>query len=191
MLRTRSPRASLYCYKPRVRLACVKHAASVRSEPGSNSRLNLVFPTVKTRVLTIGNELFKSLGFTLSPGTIGTEGLPQGLIRSDQRVILKSPDGHPTRKFGIGRNTKTNQTGSGLFHSIVKEQVLPGQLEGLRTNPNLIDADPDCQGINSCRKCRRLWKSAGHKSLVVSRFSRPAAPTTAPDVRVDLNVCAS
>ena len=41
VLLTRSPRASLlYCYnRPRVRLACVRHAASVRSEPGSNSRL--------------------------------------------------------------------------------------------------------------------------------------------------------
>ena len=44
VLRTRSPRAhTLYCYKVlRVRLACVKHAASVRSEPGSNSHLKLV-----------------------------------------------------------------------------------------------------------------------------------------------------
>jgi len=29
-----------------------------------------------------------------------------------------------------------NQTGSGLFHSIVKEQVLPGQLEGRQTISN-------------------------------------------------------
>ena len=35
----------MYCYTElRVRLACVKHAASVRSEPGSNSRLKLVHP---------------------------------------------------------------------------------------------------------------------------------------------------
>jgi hypothetical protein len=32
----------------RVRLACVKHAASVRSEPGSNSRLKPDVSTVKT-----------------------------------------------------------------------------------------------------------------------------------------------
>jgi hypothetical protein len=46
VLRTRSPRAHpVYCYtRLRVRLACVKHAASVRSEPGSNSRLKLVHP---------------------------------------------------------------------------------------------------------------------------------------------------
>jgi hypothetical protein len=43
VLRTRAPCAhSLYCYrKLRTRLACVKHAASVRSEPGSNSRVKL------------------------------------------------------------------------------------------------------------------------------------------------------
>ena len=41
---TRAPCAGpLYCYRRlRTRLACVKHAASVRSEPGSNSRLKLV-----------------------------------------------------------------------------------------------------------------------------------------------------
>jgi hypothetical protein len=39
VLRTRAPCADLYCYRLRTRLACVKHAASVRSEPGSNSRL--------------------------------------------------------------------------------------------------------------------------------------------------------
>ena len=42
VLRTRAPCAIPYCYGTRTRLACVKHAASVRSEPGSNSRLNLV-----------------------------------------------------------------------------------------------------------------------------------------------------
>jgi hypothetical protein len=45
VLLTRAPCAHpLYCYrKLRTRLACVKHAASVRSEPGSNSRLNWMF----------------------------------------------------------------------------------------------------------------------------------------------------
>ena len=42
VLRTRAPCAILYCYSTRTRLACVKHAASVRSEPGSNSRLKPV-----------------------------------------------------------------------------------------------------------------------------------------------------
>ena len=44
VLRTRAPCAHpLYCYRElRTRLACVKHAASVRSEPGSNSRLKPV-----------------------------------------------------------------------------------------------------------------------------------------------------
>ncbi len=49
VLRTRAPCAhSLYCYrKLRTRLACVKHAASVRSEPGSNSHLKLVVLKIK------------------------------------------------------------------------------------------------------------------------------------------------
>ncbi len=57
MLLTRPPRAHiLYCYKMlRVRLACVKHAASVRSEPGSNSRLKLIVSTVTCA--TIGTNL--------------------------------------------------------------------------------------------------------------------------------------
>ena len=40
MLLTRTPLYSQYCYCFLVRLACVKRAASVDSEPGSNSRLN-------------------------------------------------------------------------------------------------------------------------------------------------------
>ena len=37
VLLTRAPLYNTYCYVLLVRLACVKHAASVRSEPGSNS----------------------------------------------------------------------------------------------------------------------------------------------------------
>ena len=61
MLRTRSPRARfLYCYrKLRVRLACVKHAASVRSEPGSNSRLNPIALKIKNPGLHRG-QTFQS-----------------------------------------------------------------------------------------------------------------------------------
>ena len=58
VLRTRSPRAHiLYCYRMlRVRLACVKHAASVRSEPGSNSRLKPDVSTVVICIATIGTN---------------------------------------------------------------------------------------------------------------------------------------
>ena len=64
VLLTRAPCAhSLYCYsKLRTRLACVKHAASVRSEPGSNSRLKLVVLKTKNPGESPGcefqNELF-------------------------------------------------------------------------------------------------------------------------------------
>ena len=67
VLRTRAPCAIPYCYGTRTRLACVKHAASVRSEPGSNSRLKPVHPeprkaeqravsSVKTEALTNGTN---------------------------------------------------------------------------------------------------------------------------------------
>ena len=109
MLRTRSPRAGiLYCYrKLRVRLACVKHAASVRSEPGSNSHLKPVsrprrFASWRSR------RTVKSFGCSQWPSSRYTQ------------------------------DNSRNQTGSGLFHPIVKEQVLPGQLEGLQTDPHPI-----------------------------------------------------
>ena len=58
VLRTRSPCAHiLYCYRMlRIRLACVKHAASVRSEPGSNSHLKLVVAAVKICIVTTGTN---------------------------------------------------------------------------------------------------------------------------------------
>ena len=60
VLRTRAPCAHfLYCYrKLRTRLACVKRAASVRSEPGSNSRLKLV--AQKTKNPPCGGPVFRA-----------------------------------------------------------------------------------------------------------------------------------
>ena len=60
VLRTRAPCAGLlYCYsRLRTRLACVKHAASVRSEPGSNSRLKLV--VLKTKFLAEPGREFQN-----------------------------------------------------------------------------------------------------------------------------------
>ena len=42
VLRTRAPLYNKYCYLLLVRLACVRHAASVRSEPESNSPYKIV-----------------------------------------------------------------------------------------------------------------------------------------------------
>jgi hypothetical protein len=44
VLLTRSPLYRGYCYPFLVRLACVRHAASVRSEPGSNSPIEISRP---------------------------------------------------------------------------------------------------------------------------------------------------
>jgi hypothetical protein len=70
VLRTRAPCAhTLYCYRVlRTRLACVKHAASVRSEPGSNSRLKLEPEKIKSR-LAAGPDLLRQIvaRFSQSP----------------------------------------------------------------------------------------------------------------------------
>jgi hypothetical protein len=50
VLLTRAPLYSWYCYHFLVRLACVRHAASVDSEPGSNSRLKLFVDPSLTEV---------------------------------------------------------------------------------------------------------------------------------------------
>jgi hypothetical protein len=56
------------------------------------------------------------------------------------------------------RQSKPNQTGSGLFHSIVKEQNIPGQLEGLRTNANYSDWMLACQArFGSIRISSLQW----------------------------------
>ena len=49
MLLTRAPLYSWYCYHFLARLACVRHAASVDSEPGSNSRLKPVVSPPRRR----------------------------------------------------------------------------------------------------------------------------------------------
>ena len=56
---TRAPRENfLYCYrKSLVRLACVKHAASVRPEPGSNSPLMLC----DHRARGLGGNIFRAV----------------------------------------------------------------------------------------------------------------------------------
>jgi hypothetical protein len=157
VLRTRSPRArTLYCYRVlRVRLACVKHAASVRSEPGSNSHLKLV------------------------------SRCPQRGIGTNSRtrsVFLKWPS------FRYTRNKSRNQTGSGLYHPIVKERILPGRLEGLRTNADSTHHLPESQALNLPGKQQResrirkpiLDRGAGNVS---------ALPPTVRSARAGLRQC--
>jgi hypothetical protein len=92
VLRTRSPRARLlYCYRRlRVRLACVKHAASVRSEPGSNSRLK---PSVSTAI-ALGyhdrNELLnRSVLIPLRELEAGLLKLPVASVHPKQQTKTK------------------------------------------------------------------------------------------------------
>jgi hypothetical protein len=57
------------------------------------------------------------------------------------------------------------KTGSGMYHPIVKEQVIPGQLEGLQTNANYTDSPLLCQQHSP-------------------RFADPASEFCAPPVEI-------
>ena len=50
--------------------------------------------------------------------------------------------------FGTPETRDKNQTGSGMYHPIVKERELPGRLEGLQTNPDTTHTPSRCQGAN-------------------------------------------
>ena len=98
VLRTRAPCAGpLYCYRRlRTRLACVKHAASVRSEPGSNSHLKLVVLKIESP------DLHRDQTFRTNLLSLGSLFIPASR-RSE--------------------NQGSYRTGSGMYHPIVKEQA--------------------------------------------------------------------
>src|SRR6202030_1557911 len=64
-----------------------------------------------------------------------------------------------------------NQTGSGMYHPIVKEQVIPGQLEGLQTNRHSTDPPSKCQAlipVENSATCGFLVTSLRHNFLTIS-----------------------
>jgi hypothetical protein len=110
VLRTRAPCAhSLYCYrKLRTRLACVKHAASVRSEPGSNSRLNWLFRRQKIPANFAGTS--SSERTYLSRARLPVRGacarlVSLGLTHITERVLARliqlSKNRPPVRQAGL------------------------------------------------------------------------------------------
>ena len=117
MLRTRSPRAhTLYCYRMlRVRLACVKHAASVRSEPGSNSRLSLGVSTVTMINCYDRNELLNRSVFSNTTASVHPKQKlkPNGFwhVSSDcQRAGHPRPAGRTTDEPRYYRNCLREST---------------------------------------------------------------------------------
>ncbi len=102
VLRTRAPCAHpLYCYRGlRTRLACVRHAASVRSEPGSNSRLKLVVWKTKksdkglpcrtqvfqTNFLSLGLLNYRTGSGTYHPIVKEQASCPAGRLSSNRSV---------------------------------------------------------------------------------------------------------
>ena len=99
VLRTRSPRAHfLYCYrKLRVRLACVKHAASVRSEPGSNSHLKLVLVNF-SRNLRFGKSEKRTVDRSVSQKNRTGSGLFYPIVKEQEL---------PVQQEGVQTNPNT------------------------------------------------------------------------------------
>ena len=60
----------------------------------------------------------------------GITQIPPSLTRATHATIVTPKNGGPCRAVARTGEGGSNQTGSGLYHPIVKEQVLPGQLEG-------------------------------------------------------------
>ncbi len=118
VLRTRAPCTHLYCYKLCTRLACVKHAASVRSEPGSNSRLKPVaWRSIKNPVH-------------------GTESACQAKL-----LVAQIHSTHSCSKTRMGSNRFWH------IVSVVKERLfcLPVQQSGYQRTFLLYQTPPICQ----------------------------------------------
>jgi hypothetical protein len=56
------------------------------------------------------------------------------IARFHSKTSFEKREGKPSRN-----PFEANQTGSGMFHPIVKELELPGQQEGVQTNPDYRD----------------------------------------------------
>src|SRR5215469_3827298 len=101
------------CIATPVRLACVKHAASVRSEPGSNSRLKPDVTTVTVQDRYDRNELLNrsvSLKFPC-PGT------PETREKPPPPLLQKSGD-----NGSAAARRQLQKTGSGMYHRLSKSR---------------------------------------------------------------------
>ena len=114
MLLTRTPLYSPDCSRFLVRLACVRRAASVDSEPGSNSHLNLLscIAPALLRVLTSSSLLHPtrlSKICAARPGIDNTANLLQASKLAPARQAPLAGTAADTEK--ILRNFKKSQTG--------------------------------------------------------------------------------
>jgi len=103
VLLTRAPCAGLvYCYtRLRTRLACVRHAASVRSEPGSNSRLKLV--VLKLQIPAVSRDMSFRTNFLCRSIHSKTE-------RVLARLIQLSKSGPPVLQAGYSARENSSTT---------------------------------------------------------------------------------
>ena len=161
MLRTRAPCAgSLYCYrKLRTRLACVKHAASVRSEPGSNSRLKLVALKIKTpsRIPNVRDRDGPDF-----QGELFVARFTQLTERVLARIIRLSKSGPPVRQVG--------------FQAISNHTGIPLQCQA----PPAIFHNLRCAGYLSTRRLLVTEKAPGTPLAWMLAMFRSMAVATTP-----------
>src|SRR5438046_4147801 len=120
VLRTRAPCAIPYCYSTRTRLACVKHAASVRSEPGSNSRLNLVAWRKKifrsfdrnqpAKRIVDRSNLLRPLALEKLQWFRTDSGTPYRLQKSEAPLSSRRAHQQPKKNAKAGKNSKNGRT---------------------------------------------------------------------------------
>ena len=68
-----------------------------------------------------------------------------------------------------------------MYHPIVKEQVLPGQLEELQTNPHPTETGFQSQALILGKKYARLWEEGfeGKLTMRIAISVRKAAKSAA------------
>ena len=125
VLLTRSPLYSWYCYHFLVRLACVRHAASVDSEPGSNSRLKpdvprqgVAGPIIRGSKTADDHLLVRSLELDPSVSKTHRTHHPTGLSRLARSTCCQRPFRFPPERcvpverrspYGDRPSSKTHQ----------------------------------------------------------------------------------
>jgi hypothetical protein len=125
VLLTRAPLYSWYCYHFLARLACVRHAASVDSEPGSNSRLKNLMSVSSDGGQSRSTVPTLTISRLLVQGTLLVRMIKPNLIHSHNWHVQPSCQ-RSVRAFRLSGALFGSR--SGLLHPAVPELDALGQI---------------------------------------------------------------